>query len=157
MSIINDGLKNNKINLESYLFNSNHKKYTMYACEFKKINISKIYNYDQSISFDLNLNGDLLHRCFFEIEVPLLNFTDSLINNNDYKTLKSNKLSNIKNDITYFEEEYNNFYNFSNIQLLVYTEIIKLFELKNITLEYLQSVVNSVTNNFLKNYQNINY
>ena len=148
MSIINDGLKNNKINLESYLFNSNHKKYTMYSCEFKKINISKIYNYDQSISFDLNLNGDLLHRCFFEIEIPILNFTDNLINNNDYKTLKSNKLNNIKNDINYFKEEYNNFYNFSNIQLLVYTEIIKLFELKNITLEYLQSVVNSVINNY---------
>ena len=96
----------------------------------------------------MNLNGDLLHRCFFEIEIPILNFTDNLINNNDYKTLKSNKLNNIKNDINYFKEEYNNFYNFSNIQLLVYTEIIKLFELKNITLEYLQSVVNSVINNY---------
>ena len=90
----------------------------MYSCEFKKINISKIFNYDQNISLNLNLNGDLLHRCFFEIEVPILNFTDNLINNNDYKTLKSNKLNNIQNEIDYFTEEYNNFYNYSNIQLI---------------------------------------
>ena len=148
MSITFDGLKNDKINLDNFIFNSHHKKYTMYSTEFKKINISKIYNYDQTISFNINLNGDLLHRCFFEIEIPILNFTDSIITDNDYKTLKSNKLSNIKNEIDYFTEEYNNFYNFSDIQILVYLEIIKLFELKNITLEYIQSIINSVTNNY---------
>jgi len=148
MSIIYDGLKNNKINLDNFIFNSQHKKHTMYSSEFKKLNISKIYDYDQNISITVNLNGDLLHRCFFEIEIPLLNFTDSIISSNDYKTLKSNKLNNIKNEIDYFTEEYNNFYNLSNIQLIVYAQIIKLFELKNITLEYLQSVVNSVTNDY---------
>ena len=147
MSIIDEGLKKLKINLNKYIFNSNHKKYTMYSTEFKKINLTKIFNYDQNISFTLNKNGDLLHRCFFEIEVPNLNFTDSIINNNDYKKLKTNKLSNIKNEIDYYTENYNNFYNYSNIQIIVYNEIIKLVELKNITLEYLQSIVNSVTNN----------
>lgn len=148
MSIIDEGLKKLKINLDKYIFNSKHKKYTMYSTEFKKINLTKIFNYDQNISFTLNKNGDLLHRCFFEIEVPNLNFTDSIINNNDYKTLKTNKLNNIKNEIDYYTENYNNFYNYSNIQIIVYNEIIKLIELKNITLEYLQSTVNSVTNNY---------
>lgn len=151
MSIINDGLKNNKVNLNNYIFNSQHKKYTMYSTEFKKINASKVFDYDQNISLSLNLNGDLLHRCFFEIEIPVLNFTDSIITNNDYKTLKLNKLNNIQNKIDYFTEEYNNFYNFSNIQITVYNQIIKLFELKNITLEYLQSVVNSVANDYSDN------
>ena len=148
MSIINDGLKNNKVNLNNYIFNSQHKKYTMYSTEFKKINASKVFDYDQNISLSLNLNGDLLHRCFFEVEVPILNFTDSIITNNDYKTLKLNKLNNIQNEIDYFIEEYNNFYNFSNIQIIVYNQIIKLFELKNITLKYLQSVVYSVANDY---------
>lgn len=148
MSIYYDGLKNNNINIDNFIFNSNHKKYTIYSNEFKKINISKIFNYDQNISFSLNLNGDLLHRCFFQLEIPILNLKDNIISNTEYKTLKLNKLNNIKNEINYYSEEYDNFYNFSNIQLIVYGEIVKLFELKNITLEYLQSVVNSVTNNY---------
>tara|TARA_B100001121_G_scaffold265053_1_gene246846 strand:+ start:1513 stop:3486 length:1974 start_codon:yes stop_codon:yes gene_type:complete len=148
MSIIYDGLKKDMINLDNFIFNSQHKKYTMYSSEFKKIIISKIFNYDQNISFTINLNGDLLHRCFFEIDIPILNLTDNIITNNDYKILKSNKLNNLENEIDYYTEEYNNFYNFSNIQLIVYSEIIKLFELKNITLEYLQSTVNSVVNNY---------
>ena len=84
---------------------------------------------------------------FFQLEIPILNLKDTIITSNDYKTLKSNKLNNIK-EINYYTEEYDNFYNFSNIQILVYIEIIKLFELKNITLEYLQSIVNSVSNNY---------
>lgn len=148
MSIINEGLKDKKINIENIIFNNKHKKYTMYANEFKKLNISKVFEYDQNVSVDLNLNGDLLHRCFLEIDVPILNLTDSIITDNDYKTLKSNKLSNIQNDIDYFTEEYNNFYNYSNIQIIVNNEITKLFDLKNITLDYLQSVVNSATNDY---------
>ena len=81
MSIIYDGLKNDIINLDNFIFNSQHKKYTMYSSEFKKINISKIFNYDQNISFTLNLNGDLLHRCFFEVDIPILNLTDNIITN----------------------------------------------------------------------------
>lgn len=156
MSIIDDGLKNNKFNFENYIFNSKHKKYTMYSTEFKKINLTKVFNYDQNISFLINPNGDLLHRCFFEIEIPIINFNDSIINNDDYKTLKKNKLENINNEIEYFTDEYNNFYNFSNIQLIAYSEIVKILELKNITLEYLQIIVNSVSNNYseqLKEYK----
>ena len=148
MSIINEGLKDKKINIENIIFNNKHKKYTMYANEFKKLNISKVFEYDQNVSVDLNLNGDLLYRCFLEIDVPILNLTDSIITDNDYKTLKSNKLSNIQNDIDYFTEEYNNFYNYSNIQIIVNNEITKLFDLKNITLDFLQSVVNSATNDY---------
>ena len=36
MSITFDGLKDNKINLDNFIFNSQHKKYTMYSTEFKK-------------------------------------------------------------------------------------------------------------------------
>ena len=104
MSIIDDGLKNNKFNFENYIFNSKNKKYTMYSTEFKKINLSRIFNYDQNISFLINPNGDLLHRCFFETEIPIINLTDSIINNDDYKLLKNNKLQNISNEIKYFTE-----------------------------------------------------
>ena len=96
MSIKNEGLENNNEIDFNNLFLKKHSKYTIYSTEFKKINLSKVFNYNQNISVNLNLNGDLLHRCFFEIEVPILNLTDSLINDNNYSTLKSNKLKNIK-------------------------------------------------------------
>ena len=35
MSINFDGLKNNNINIDNFIFNSRHKKYTMYSTEFK--------------------------------------------------------------------------------------------------------------------------
>lgn len=137
-----DTIKNN------YLFNKKNIQNTIYASQFKKIDISKVFNYNNDISIDIDMNGDFLHRCFLEIEIPNLKFYDTIINNQYYKTFKINKLSNIQNDIDYWLEEYNNFYNYANIQIIVYLNIKKLFDLKNITLEYLQSIVNSTINDY---------
>ena len=44
------------------------KNHTPFSLEMKKIEMTQVFNYGQNISFDIPMNGDLLHRCFFEVE-----------------------------------------------------------------------------------------
>ena len=137
MSISFIGISEKNINKDNIIFKSDFKKYTINSSEFKKIDLSKVFNYEQDIDININLLGDLLHRCYLTIELPVLNLTDSLINDIKYTTFKNNKLNNLQNKINYWKEEYDNIYNFTNIQIIVYSNIKNLFKLKNITLEYI--------------------
>lgn len=151
MSIITQSI-NKELDKENIIFKNDFQKNTMYSTEFKKINLTRVYDYGQNISININLLGDLLHRCFFQIEVPILNLTDSLINNSKYTILKNNKLNKIKNEIDYWTEEYNNIYTFSNIQLIVYSNIKNLLEIQNLTLEFLKLKIDTIVENYSTEY-----
>ena len=151
MSIITQSI-NKELDKENIIFKNDLQKNTMYSTEFKKINLTRIYDYGQNISININLLGDLLHRCFFQIEVPILNFTDNIINNSKYTILKNNKLNNLKNEINYWTDEYNNIYTFSNIQLIVYSNIKNLLEIQNLTLEFLKLKIDTIVENYSDEY-----
>ena len=154
MSISFSGISEKNINKDNIIFKSDFKKYTINSSEFKKIDLSKVFNYEQDIDININLLGDLLHRCYLTIELPVLNLTDSLINDIKYTTFKNNKLNNLQNKINYWKEEYDNIYNFTNIQIIVYSNIKNLFKLKNITLEYIILQVNTLVNDFSEDLNN---
>jgi|SaaInlStandDraft_5_1057022.scaffolds.fasta_scaffold05618_5 hypothetical protein len=145
--IISQGIKTKN---DNYFIN-NYKKHSIYSTEFKQKKISKVFDYSQDININIENNGDLLHRCFIQIEVPILNFTDSIINNNDYNIFKTNKLNNIQIDIDYWTEEYENFYNYGNIQIIVYNNILPLLNLNNLTLDLLKSKLNIIINDYSNN------
>jgi hypothetical protein len=151
MSITSTSITDKSFSITDTLFKKTHEKYSNYATEFKKINISRIYGYNQDLSFKLNILGDLLHRCFLQIKIPKIEIYDSIINNSTYITFKKNKLKNIQNKIDFWTEEYNNFYNYVNIQIIVYIEIKKIYDLKNITLDFFQSKTNAVVNDVADN------
>jgi hypothetical protein len=147
MSIKNSGLgKKNNVNIDELLFLNNYTKHSVYSKEYKKIQVSKTFNYDQELNVNINLIGDLLHKCFFQIDLPVLDIKDNIITDSKYKTLKNNKLSNIQTEIDFFTEEYNNFYNYSNIQISIYNELKSIFVLKNLTIEFLKSKINTSLN-----------
>lgn len=135
---------------DNYFIND-YKKHTIYSTEFKQKKISKVFDYNQDININIENIGDLLHRCFFQVEIPILSFTDSLINNSDYTTFKTNKLNNIQTDIDYWTEEYTNFYNYSNILIIVYNNILPLLDLNNLTLDLLKEKLNIIVNDYSDN------
>jgi hypothetical protein len=75
------------------------KNYTPFGMEFKKILATHVYNYGMNFSIEIPVVGNVLYRSFFEIELPVLNFTDSLIKNENYITYKAGQLSNITKKI----------------------------------------------------------
>ncbi len=139
----------NDISTSSEFINKmKRKNYTPFGMEFKKILATYLYNYGMNFSIEIPVIGNILYRSFFEIELPVLYFTDSLIKNETYITYKSGQLSNITNEITKWTDYYTNMKGFSNIMIEVYIEAKKILKLQNITLSFLQSRVLNIINKY---------
>ncbi len=137
-------------NLESGLFISRMKKqnYTPFGTEFKKILSTQLFNYGTNFGIDIPVVGNILYRAFLETELPILNFTDSLITNSKYTQYKTNTLNNINTEINKWTSNYTNMKNFSEIMIEVYVEVNKILILQNITLSFLQSRVLNILNKY---------
>lgn len=150
------------INNEDFYFNNinERKNHTKYAIEVKKINLP-IYEYGRDISIDIPFNGDLLGRMFFEINIPNIEISDSIlksIDENNYETYleyKNKQLSNINIDINTWQNKYDNLYKYTEIQIEVYLQIKKLLKITNFNLSYLQNKILQLINKYdnLYNYQ----
>lgn len=139
---------NNISNASEFINKMKRKNYTPFGMEFKKIIATYLYNYGMNFSIEIPVIGNILYRLFFEIELPVLNFTDSLIKNETYITYKSGQLSNITNEITKWTDYYTTMNGFSNIMIEVYVEAKKILKLQNITLSFLQSRVLNIINKY---------
>ncbi len=124
------------------------KNYTPFGMEFKKILATYLYDYGMNFSIEIPVVGNILYRSFFEIELPVLYFKDSLIKDETYINYKEGQLSNITNEITKWTDYYNNMKGFSNIIFEVYVEVKKILKLQNITLSFLQSRVLNIINKY---------
>ena len=122
--------------------------YTPFGMEFKKISSTFLYNYGMNFSLEIPIVGNILYRSFFEVELPILNFTDSLITDETYVNYKSSNLSNITTEITKWTDYYTNMKGFSNIMIEVYVEVKKILKLQNITLSFVQSRVLNIINKY---------
>ena len=139
----------------SYFTNGlQNKHYSPFSLEFKRTVVSMISDYGQQFNISIPIFGDLLYRSFFEIELPVLNFTDSIITDTNYIQYKNNKLSNINNDINYWATQNSNFELYSNIQISGYVQAKNILVLNNITLTFLQSrtltIINTQHDNLYK-------
>jgi hypothetical protein len=124
------------------------KNHTPFGMEFKRIWSTYLYDYGMNFSVEIPVVGNILYRSFFEIEIPVLNFNDSIITDLDYITYKEGQLSNITNQITTWTDSYNTMKSFSNIMFEVYIEAKKILKLQNITLSFLQSRVLNIINKY---------
>jgi len=69
---------------EITFFKKVYKKHTNFSVELREIMSNQIADYNSIISFNLNNIGDAIHRCYLEIDLPLLSFNDNYINNELY-------------------------------------------------------------------------
>ena len=71
------------------------KNYTPFGMEFKRIWSTYLYDYGMNFSVEIPVVGNILYRSFFEIELPVLNFSDSIITDIEYTTYKEGQLSKL--------------------------------------------------------------
>ena len=125
-------------------FKKKYKKHTNFSNEIKEIKYSNSLEFNKKIEFNVKLQGDLLNDCYVEVDLPSLDLDDTIITNSNYTSYKSNKLSTINTKITSYKSNYDNLYNFCNIELIYYQDLLLSLESDNVTISNLQSKVTTL-------------
>lgn len=127
---------------EITFFRKKYKNYTNFSMETQEVTINDIPEYGDEISVTINNNGDLLHKCFIEVEIPNIVLTDSIITDINYIDEKNNLLLNTENSMNRWLSEYELLKDFSDIQILFYNKMKILIASDNIVFSYLKTELN---------------
>jgi hypothetical protein len=133
-------------NPEITFFKKVYRRYGNFSLEIKELNFDQTPEYDETILLHINRLGDLLGKCYIEINIPKLQFTDNLIDkNNFYFNLKKSTLDNTQIKLNVYQVEYNNLKDFGVIEIDIYKFIKSLLKSQNLTIDFLK---NSLKNRF---------
>lgn len=149
----------NKNNIDSPFIDFKRKNHPPYGSEEVKIHPLTSPKYNDETVFEIPLIGDLLYKSFIEVKIPKIDFPDNEkfigVNYDKYNNYKNNLLNNYKLKLDELTTKYNNLYNYCNIQLLVYVEVISLLKISNFTIDFLKKKVLILINKYdnLYNYQ----
>jgi len=125
---------------EITFFKKVYRRHTVFALEFKEVYTEQQANYGDKISFNFT-DGDLIYRCFVQVELPQLFFTDAIIKSTDYLNWKNNYLLKINNQLTKWSNLYNNLKNYASIELQLFQQLLILFLSDNVTLNNIKELV----------------
>jgi hypothetical protein len=128
-------------NPEITFFKKKYRRHTNFSLELKEIPVEQQASYGDSISFNLPTNGDLIYRCFVKVQLPAIQFSDSIIKNNNYILWKNNYISRLNNNVTKWQNLYSNFKNYVSIELILYQQLLTLFLSDNLVLDNLRQTV----------------
>ena len=96
-------------NPEITFFKKKYRRHTNFSLELKQIYVEQESTYGNKISFNLPSNGDLVYRCFVQVNLPALQFTDSIITNQTYLTWKNEYILRLNNEVNKWQVLYTNF------------------------------------------------
>ena len=134
---------------EITFFKKVYKRHTNFSLEFKEILPDQPIAYNNNISFTLN-TGDLIHRCYLEIDLPLYELKDDFITNLDYINTKTNTIIELNNILQIWQTKYDNLNNYVQIILKLYRTLQNALLTSNITLNILINITDQF--NFLNKY-----
>lgn len=118
-------------------FKKIYRRHTIFGIELLQNLPDQQPEYNNRVTFILNNISDLIGRCFIEITIPPLSFTENAI----VTSLKQNQLQDIQNQINKWNTLYTNLKNYCSIEILLYQNINQLLESINITLNILKQNV----------------
>lgn len=127
-------------------FRKIYRRHTIFGIELIQVYPDQQAEYNNKVSFRLNNISDLISKCYIEIEIPSLNFTEI----STIKTLKQNELSNISKSINKWKTLYDNLKKFCSIEILLYQTLIKLLDSININLNTLKLNVSRFNSKYKK-------
>lgn len=138
------------INPQITFFKKVYRRHTNFSLELKEINPEQTPEYNNISTFIINV-GDAIHRCYFEIELPNLSFSDKYINDTNYKSSKTSKKTNYQTQMTILNDYYNNLKGYSDIEIQLYVLLYNLLQSDNITI----NIIKDETKKFNYKYKSI--
>ena len=129
-------------------FKQKYKKHTNFSSEFKQIYSDQEPSFGNKISFTISNNSDLIYRCFIQVNIPALKFSDSIITDQNYIIWKNNYISNLNNTVISWNNLYLNLKNYASIELILYQQLLKLFKSNNLVLDNIKKVVIKFNNTY---------
>jgi hypothetical protein len=126
------------INPQITFFKKVYRRHTNFALELKEFNSTQTPEFNNNITFNINV-GDAIHRCYFEIDLPNLSFSDKYITNTTYYTSKSTKISNYQSQSNILLGYYVNLKGYCDIEIQLYRSLYTLLQSENITINDLKS------------------
>jgi hypothetical protein len=129
------------INPEITFFKKVYRRHTNFSIELKEIAPEQNTDYGELITFIINKQGDAIHRCYLEVDLPLLSFSDKYITNTNYINKKTNDIVNLTNHFNKWTNSYNNLKGYVDIELLLYRTLKIYLQTDNISLNTLKDAV----------------
>ena len=142
-------------NPEITFFKKIYRRHTNFSIETKEINIDQIVNYGDSFFINIPKNGDLIYRSYVKVELPSLKFDDSYINNEEYKILKSNNLSNLNLEKNKWKKEYDSLLSFSEVQIIFYQKVKTLLKSQDVTYDNITDQTLILKNSYYSNLRSV--
>ena len=118
-------------------FKKIYRRHTIFGIEFLSTAPDQQPEYNNRVTFILNNISDLISRCYVEITIPTLSFTENATVTN----LKQNQLQNLQNQYNKWFTLYTNLKNYCSIEILLYQNVTQLLQSINITLNLLKQNV----------------
>jgi len=115
-------------------FKKSYRRHTIFGIELIENVPEQQPVYGNRVSFLLNNVSDLIGKCYIEIQIPTLSFTESA----EVTSLKQNQLSDYQKAINKWKTLYDNLNSYCSIEILLYQNLIKLLQSINITLQVLK-------------------
>lgn len=128
-------------NPEITFFKKVYKKHTHFSLELKEIKYDQGFEYGKTTEFNIPNNGDLLHRCYLQVEVPNIKYSDSIITDTNYISYKTLRMEKIKTKSDTWSTKYTNLFNFSEIEISLYQYILELLKSENMSVIFLQKKI----------------
>jgi len=128
-------------NPEITFFKKKYKRHTNFSLELKEIYVEQTPTYGDTVTFNLPSNGDLVYRCFVQVTIPTLKFSDSIITNQDYILWKNDYIFRLNNIVITWQNLYLNFKNYVSIELILYQQLLTLFLSDTLVLNNIRETV----------------
>jgi hypothetical protein len=131
------------INPQITFFKKVFYRHTQFATELQVIYPDQQPEFNSNITFTITNMGDALHRCYLEIDLPNISFTDASITDINYINIKNNINSRIQENIAKFTDLYTNLKKYTDTIIILYRQLKSILLINNITTTNLQNIVSS--------------
>ena len=121
-------------------FKKVYRRHTNFSTELIEIMPEQPVSFDSNITFILN-QGDIIHRCYFEITLPTYSFSDQYITNDNYINKKNLDIATLNTQYVIAGEQYVNIKGFVDVELILYRILYNYLQTENVTINDLKDQV----------------
>jgi hypothetical protein len=123
-------------------------RHTNFATELRQIFPDQQAEFGENITFTLDNNGDALYKCYLQIDLPILSFSNNSITDTHYTTMINNIQSRLNNNISNYTNSYTTLKSYVDIVIILYRQLKSSIAINNITITNLQNIVQTFNNQY---------